>query len=445
MKRIPPKRETAVPIRVAELLDRFEYPELPSRVPFQLGETGGTPTVVVAASTATDISKSKADMVCTGVNDQDVIQQACDLTTSEGGEVWLTEGRYTTSGPITLSNQTALRGLGVAASEIIGSSSTALIVAGATTRISDLYLENTNLSSGNAINVAGSLCVVERCNLWSRVVGNALQKTGGGSLLVYGCWIQGDGDGIVTDVGDGDYLTVSDTLFESCETAIHIVGAGSGSAFISIAGNIFDNNESYAIRLESAQLSQIVGNSFVSNGQGVGSWAAISVDQNTVQTSIVGNTFNSTDNGPDIYIAGDRTVVVGNVSQNALHESIHVDGAQLCQVADNNIFEPHHHGIVVEGTDNVVVGNLVHAAGSDTTDTFDNYQINGDDNQVVGNKSVPSTGAHDTRYGINIAGGNNNAAYANYLGDASAYGTADFVDSGTGTITAPDANGQFTY
>jgi hypothetical protein len=44
--------------------------------------------------------------------------------------------------------------------------------------------------------------------------------------------------------------------------------------------------------------------------------------------------------------------------------------------------------------------------------------------------------------------GNNNAVYANYLGDSSLYTTADSIDSGTATQTTPAAGaigGQFAF
>lgn len=397
----------------------------------------GTPTVVVAASNSSETSKAKADFICSGFNDEETIQAALDITTVEGGEVWLAEGRYTTTGPITISNQTALRGLGVAASEIIGSSTTALIVASGSTRISDLYIENTDLTSGNAINIAGSLCVIERCSIWSRSVGNGIQKTGGGSLLVHGCWIQGSGDGLVTDVGDGDYLTVTSTLFQSCEKAIHVVGAGSGSALITITNNTFDSNLDWAIQLESIQLVQIVGNSFLSSG--LGQNGAISLDEFSLQASIVGNTFDSTGNGPDIYTAADRTLIANNAMENPGSISIHLDGASLCNVNDNNIFDPVQHGIVLtDASDNILTDNLVHGAGSGITNTYDNIFLEGDSNQntIKGNKGIPSSGAHDTRYGINISAAtcDNNAVIHNDLRPTAIYGTGDFNNAGTGTI-----------
>lgn len=61
--------------------------------PLILGSGGGAPTVVVAASNATQSSKDKADFVCTGTDDQDTINQAV-AAMPEGGRLLLTEGTF---------------------------------------------------------------------------------------------------------------------------------------------------------------------------------------------------------------------------------------------------------------------------------------------------------------------------------------------------------------
>jgi hypothetical protein len=54
----------------------------------------GLLSIIVAASDASAKSKAKADYVCTGVNDQDVISQAILSLPTAGGRIILTEGNF---------------------------------------------------------------------------------------------------------------------------------------------------------------------------------------------------------------------------------------------------------------------------------------------------------------------------------------------------------------
>ncbi len=66
---------------------------------------------LVAASTATNNVKAKADYVCTGTNDQVQIQAAVDAARTEGGGiVKLSSGSFNTSAPITLHPTVTLQG-----------------------------------------------------------------------------------------------------------------------------------------------------------------------------------------------------------------------------------------------------------------------------------------------------------------------------------------------
>ena len=72
-----------------------------------------TATVIVAASNADDRSKAGVDYVCTGTDDNTVIQRAIDSLPSCGGTVYLTEGTFTTaSETITLKSNVTIKGAG---------------------------------------------------------------------------------------------------------------------------------------------------------------------------------------------------------------------------------------------------------------------------------------------------------------------------------------------
>lgn len=55
--------------------------------------------IIIAASDAPDDAKAQADLICTGANDQAVIQAALD-SLAHGGDVALTEGTFNCDGPI---------------------------------------------------------------------------------------------------------------------------------------------------------------------------------------------------------------------------------------------------------------------------------------------------------------------------------------------------------
>jgi hypothetical protein len=73
----------------------------------------GIPTVVVAASDASELSKSRADFLCDGTADEVEINAALAVIPSYGGRVLLTEGNFSITGTITLNTPaTVLQGIG---------------------------------------------------------------------------------------------------------------------------------------------------------------------------------------------------------------------------------------------------------------------------------------------------------------------------------------------
>lgn len=108
------------------------------------------------------------------------------------------------------------------------------------------------------------------------------------------------------------------------------------------------------------------------------------------------------------------------------------------------------HGIVItDSSDNVVAGNVITEPGVGTDDTYDGIHLAGDSNRnhIAGNTVIPSTVANATRYGVNISAAtcDDNVVADNVLGPTASYGTGAYNDAGTGTVTARDGNGQFTW
>lgn len=73
----------------------FNSGDIPTETNFaDFIDTIGQPTLVVAASDASDASKGRADYVCDGVNDEVQINAAIDALPAIGGRVFLTEGNF---------------------------------------------------------------------------------------------------------------------------------------------------------------------------------------------------------------------------------------------------------------------------------------------------------------------------------------------------------------
>jgi hypothetical protein len=127
-----------------------------------------------------------------------------------------------------------------------------------------------------------------------------------------------------------------------------------------------------------------------------------------------------------------------------------VSGSSVGLVAGNVMVAPVGHGIEVAGSSDVTIrSNVVDEPGQGTTNTFDGIILSGDSNvnAVVGNTVKPSGVGNTTRYGVNVSAAtcDDNVVADNWLGPIATYGTGSFNNAGTGTITAPAANGQYEY
>src|SRR5690606_11002317 len=129
--------------RLLEQQDRLLVPELASTV--APGGGGGAPTVVVAAADATDLSKAKADFVCSGTADQVIINQAVAIAegTNYGGRVLLTEGSFYLSDQINIGSDVWLQGMGDATfvGATFATNGTAVYAAGFHNAVSDMIIE----------------------------------------------------------------------------------------------------------------------------------------------------------------------------------------------------------------------------------------------------------------------------------------------------------------
>lgn len=116
-------------------------------------------TFVVAASNSTANGQAAADYVCTGTNDDVVINNAISaLSSSTGGKVVLLEGLYTISNPIVVShNYVTLEGQGPSYNTVIQAASsvsqTAMIEVGMNSTLNNCRLANFAIKQGDGSNM----------------------------------------------------------------------------------------------------------------------------------------------------------------------------------------------------------------------------------------------------------------------------------------------------
>lgn len=86
------------------------WKELPSSSTGSGGK--GNSSVTVAAYNAKTKSRENADFLCTGTNDDEIINQAIQSLSPEGGEIKLTDGLFLTSSPILIDRRIKITGEG---------------------------------------------------------------------------------------------------------------------------------------------------------------------------------------------------------------------------------------------------------------------------------------------------------------------------------------------
>jgi hypothetical protein len=403
MKRLPPDPAYAVDDVVLELARRFQYPDADTLAPAVMpGGGGGVPTVVVAASDASELSKSKADFLCTGVDDNQIVQQAIDIVNlANGGTIWLTEGNFYYNGDdgdctSLFSCNATIRGMGRPAS-LSNNRCTSIFVQG-----------------GDALTrgFAGGSEWFQICDLgfFGEDIGTAIDLGGGRVSNVY---IQGFTIGVGLDTArlDGSWVHLCeyDVFCDQQVTIDHnVLGDASGFAAYAIGG--FAGSGSMIV-------NNTIGDPGI-GGLGGSLLGGIYLDQAADQTIIAGNAF---------YLAGDDPGV-----------AVWLYGAYGCQIVDNYLDLGRSDGIVLDDTLNTVQNNIV-ACNSlnmefpEDDNAYDGIRIDGNDNMIQHNMLRGSGGADQPRYGINIASGTNNIVVGNDFGALADWATNALNDAGTAT------------
>lgn len=403
--------------------DRFPV-ELPKGGRSGEAAAGGSMlTLTIAAFNAPEWVKQRADYVCSGDNDQDIIQRAIDRINVEAagtGTVQLSAGTFNLepTPDLTLSGTGRLKGMGPNATLLSATGK-----AGFPT-LSGLDVEDLSIDTDN---------------------GQGIGMSGG-----YGSYVrnvQVSAPEICIDVPANNSI-ITGNLLAGAGIGIRIT---SGNQLL-IADNWFDNLGGDGIEYSVAGTADVL----IANN-----WIAVTGDgikANTNAPIILGNYISATDIGienigTDAYIAGNRISAGGDYAITGSGDDIGIKANRLllagisltattlrAAIKDNEITLAGLHGIVLVGvSDSHISGNTIYEPGGDTDDTFDGVHLAGDsnDNFITNNKIIGRTTANQPRYGINISVStcDDNVYVGNMTGPAADYGQANpYNDAGTGTV-----------
>ena len=240
-----------------------------------------TSTVFVAASDASAKSKSVADYICTGTNDEETIQDAVDSLPSVGGIVQLSEGTFVFSNNI--SNATAPQGVELKSNVTFKGSGASTII--------DTYSASSTNSNSHIIDVSScsgitvsdmhiksgdqkyltSINIDEAENIRVDNICFSLQGSDSGSL----------------SIGSSSNIKVTNSQFEITESQISI-SINNNSQNITLKNNVFNVYDWEAINVYGASDVIIDGNFFKETYSNTGN-SAINVNNALSNVMITNN------------------------------------------------------------------------------------------------------------------------------------------------------------
>lgn len=219
-----------------------------------------------------------------GTGDFDNIQAAINSLPSGGGVVYIKEGTYNISSPITLKSKTTLRGAGrgtiVQSTTGIGVSDTLFDLSSLTeARISEMNIKKGSASPAYAVKFsASSRCVLE------------------------GCWFDDfTSEGLIYLVGGSSENRIINNKLSAADLAVWIGETGTGNDKNIIIGNTTDTG----IRITEGSSNIIIGN-IVTAGE-------LGADSATPADTIIAGNIKA---GPAISASGTRTRIWGNSGEN---------------------------------------------------------------------------------------------------------------------------------
>ncbi|MNW34043.1 Pectate lyase superfamily protein [compost metagenome] len=286
---------------------------------------GRAATVVVAASNSSDKTKSSADYVCTGTDDQITINNAISELPVEGGKVLLMEGAYTVSNGIMQPNGVTLEGMGM--STII--------------RLRDLQSTNVSIIQ-NADTLNGNINIEVRNLLIDGNKANAI------SGVMYGVYYAFVSFGKIENV----------RVLNMRSSGIHITNNSSDNIVI---GNYCKANKDSGILISSNSGN----NTFMSNNCRDNS--SNGIFNNSSDNTIIGNTCSGNSTG--ISNSGSNNTIIGNNCSNNFGAGISISNGSYNNVQNNTVrkgSESPTYGIRVNAgsTKNLVTNNDLYESGA---------------------------------------------------------------------------------
>jgi len=278
-----------------------------------------TATKIVAASNASQAAKDGADYIATGTSDQTIINTA--LTAAAGGQVYLTEGTFTTDDVISIPNDTTLSGAGRGSlikfaningqtKNMITNTDTTATSKGVTVR--DLQLDG----NWTGVNTTGTIHGIAFSSLGGGSGSTARQgptvlNTWVVNFLTYGIYLNSSPNGIVSGNnvqaggGNGIYLSSSNRVNVTSNISQGNNGSGivvSGGVADTINSNTFATNGTAGVYVNgSSNNNTISGNNLYNNGGGTTNNAiyfpgSANGDFNTITSNTINDTSGTTNN-----------------------------------------------------------------------------------------------------------------------------------------------------
>jgi parallel beta-helix repeat protein len=405
--------------------------------------SNGVATIIVAASDSQQ--KYKADYICSGSGDQTTINNAISALPSGGGIIYLLEGTYNLTGPITITkSNVAIIGSGKATvlKRMWNSSSAeGVITVGDGTNayegilISNLQIDGNKGSYANSYNHG---IFFKKYITKSKIKGNWIQNSAGNGIYFYAT-ASGEsnsyniieGNDIRSNSYYGIFLYYSSYNIISGNTVQGNSSSGillSSSSNNTVSGNTVQGNTYYGIYIYSSSNNTISGNTVQGNNQ-YGIYLSSTSNNNTITGNTVqGNSYH----GISLYSSSNNTISGNTVQGNNQYGIYLFSTSNNNTITGNTVQGNSYHGIYLESSsNNTISGNKIHDNGGSGAYSGIYISSNSDANLISSNDITDTAG---TGYAINIYDStcDNNYLVGNRYSYPSGYNTIS--DSGTGTI-----------
>jgi len=405
---------------------------------FPLG--GSAPTLVIAASNSSDSTKSRADFICLGTDDDLTFQTAVSqIYAGGGGRLLIGEGTYIFSSPVFCVQPSFIRfeGMGVKSSVIE-------MAAAANSHAFHVFT-----TAGGRVEFANLLMDGQKATQTSgSPAGINAPANGETELYIDNCEIKDfRGYGVFWVRHAGKFWCRGSIIHGNTIDGLHLNWEG----YFFVSDSQIYSNGRHGIKADNAKFILVHNNLIFSNtNEGFSAGGSSMGDGQMLTDNHV-----TSNGGNGIALGGNGAVIAGNYCEDNAGHGISVDGVDspsqvvgnYCRINDLSGFSfsgtvggtcvgnvaQHNgqHGFILASTWHMK-DNLAYSNSRTTDNTYDGINITGDNCSIVGNTIRQDAGANHHRYGINITA----TADATYCvaNDARGSDTADYIDSGTNTV-----------